>query len=296
MAEHGAEWVENRGVPLNVRARWIGASLALAVILAAVPVLALDRGLADAQSAFDAGFFARAAALARRLHTGEGYALASRAEMVRGEFGEDENAARRARFEVALADARLAVARDPARPEAHLAVAVALGLLARSQGGIVAHFEGLGTEARGHIDTAMKLNESNAWAHAALGGWHLEIAYAGGPLGRAIYGASVERGIAAYDRALALDPGNMSIEYQYAFQLAGLGGTDNLARASSLLGAIVAREPRTALEKLLAGSASELKRALDRGDKQAVQRIVALRLGRAAAGPADPRPGIGQNR
>lgn len=261
--------------------------LVLVAALQAIPASALDRGLAAAQAAFDSGAFARAALLARKLHSGEGDALASRAEMVRGEF-EAASGERLPRFKAALADARRAVLRAPDRPEAHLAIAVALGLIARSEGSMVAHFKGMATEARAHIDRALALNADNAWAHAALGGWHLEIAYAGGTLGSIIYDASAGTGTAAYERALALDPGNMSIRYQYAFQLVGLGGEEQLARASELLADIVARKPRTALETLLRQSASELKEALDRGDAKAAARIVAVRLGRAAA--SEPRP------
>ncbi len=101
--------------------------LLCAALFAAAPAVALDRGLVEAQAAFDSGAFGRAALLARKVQTGEGDALASRAEMVRGDFvatGE----ARLAHFEAALRDGRRAVARAPDRPEAHLAVAVALVL------------------------------------------------------------------------------------------------------------------------------------------------------------------------
>lgn len=256
------------------------AILLFAALLAAAPASALDRGLAEAQAAFDDGAFGRAALLARKLQTGAGDALASRAEMVRGDFG-STGPARLAHFEAALRDGRHAVAREPDRPEAHLAIAVALGLIARREGSMAAHFKGMATEARDHIDRALALNPDNAWAHAALGGWHLEIAYEGGPLAKVVYGASAEAGIAAYERALALDPANMSIAWQYAFQLAGFGGRERVARASDLIGGIVARRPRTALETLLRDAALELKQALDRHDMAAASRTVALRLGRA---------------
>ncbi|ABS62057.1 conserved hypothetical protein [Parvibaculum lavamentivorans DS-1] len=265
------------------------ALLLFAAVLAAAPALAFDRGLAEAQAAFDSGAFARAAMLARRLQTGEGDALASRAEMVRGDFGA-EGDARLVRFEAALRDGRRAVARAPERPETHLAVAVALGLVARREGSMAAHFTGMATEARAHIDKALALNPDNAWAHAALGGWHLEIVHAGGPLGGVVYGASADEGIAAYERALALDPANMSIAWQYAFQLAGFGTTAKTARAGELLAEIAGREPATALEKLLRDAALELKQALDANDMAAASRIVALRLGRAAPPAQAPAP------
>ncbi len=104
----------------------------------------------------------------------------------------------------------------------------------------------------------------------------LEIAYEGGPLGNVVYGASAEAGIAAYEQALALDPANMSIAWQYAFQLAGFGGADRLARASELIGGITARKPRTALETILRDAALDLTKP----SPPLSLPLVALRLGR----------------
>jgi len=261
-------------------------ALFLVLLFTFSPAYAAARSLAAAQSEFDAGNFASAAVLARKLRTAKGDALASRAEAVRGEFMA-EGEARLRRFQIALADGRRALSRDPALPEAHLAIAVALGLVARSEGGIKAHFEGFGTQARQHIDDALALDEGNAWAHAALGGWHLEIVHEGGLLGAAIYDASVADGIAAYERALELDPGNVSIAWQYAFQLAGLGGAENRTRASALLADMLARPSGDALEEILRRSAEQLQQALETNDKAAAARIVSEGLGRRAL-PASP--------
>lgn len=263
-----------------------GAALFLVLLFWLPPAHAVDHSLATAQSEFDAGRFAEAAVLARKLRTAKGDALASRAEAVRGEFmAEGEERLRR--FQIALADGRRSLSRDPALPEAHLAIAVALGLVARSEGGVKAHFQGLGAEAREHIDEALALDDGNAWAHAALGGWHLEIVYEGGLLGATIYDASDVAGIAAYERALELDPGNISIAWQYAFQLAGLGGIENRARAAQLLDGIVSRGPADALEEILYSSAKELKQALDGNDRTEIARLVAESLGRRGV-PASP--------
>tara|TARA_R110002110_G_scaffold165930_11_gene366334 strand:+ start:3257 stop:4072 length:816 start_codon:yes stop_codon:yes gene_type:complete len=259
------------------------AVLLLFVFFSVSPVLASGPDLAAARAAFDAGNFARAAELARDLKTAKGDALASRAESVRGEFAA-EGDDRLKRYEAALADGRRALARNPRSAEAHLAIAISLGLAARNEGRMAAHFAGIGREARLHIDKALELAPENAWAWAARGGWNIEIAYDGGVIGRMVYGASIAAGVDAYERALVLAPRNMSIAWQYAFQLAGLGG-ENLPRANALLADIAGREPATALEELLRASALELKDALDRGDKAALARILAFRLGRGDAPP-----------
>lgn len=265
----------------------------------AAPVLAAGGDVGPAAAAFDEGIFLRAARLARDLGTAEGDAFAARAELAQGEFVA-RPAVRRAALDRAVADARRSIARDAAHPEAHLYLAVALGLIARGEGGLAAHLAGYGNEARRHIDRALELAPDNAWGHAALGGWHLEIAHTGGFVGGVIYGASAGQGEAAYERALALDPENMSIAWQYAFQMAGLGGEARLARARQLLAAILERPPHTALDRLLHDGARELDAALESGGEAEIRRIVTSRLGRVTGEPAGPRletrPSIGRTR
>lgn len=265
------------------------------------PVLAASADLAPATRAFDDGAFSRAAFLARKLDTSQGDAFAARAELVQGEFV-SVGAGRRAAFDRALADARRAILRDPARPEGHLYLAVALGLVARGEGVLMAHLAGYGDEARAHIDRALALAPDNAWAHAALGGWHLEIAYAGGLVGAALYGASVEAGEASYERALALDPGNISIAWQYAFQLAGIGGKSRIDRAQALLAAILEHPPQTALDRFLRDGAAELAAAVESRNRPEMLRVVTRRLGRDGFGATAPgprletRPSVGRTR
>jgi len=266
-----------------------------------MPVIAMAGDLEPAAAAFDNGVFARAARLARDLGTAEGDAFAARAELARREFIAVP-ASRRAALDKATADARRAIARDPKRPEGHLYLAVALGLIARGEGGLAAHLAGYGGEARRHIDTALQLEPENPWAHAALGGWHLEIAHTGGFVGAALYGAGAAEGEAAYERALTLDPENISIAWQYAFQIAGMGGEARRARARQLLAAILENPSPTALDVLLRGHAAELAAAVDNDDRAEILRIVTLRLGRMEAGTAPPgsrvvpRPPIGRTR
>ncbi|MBC7101943.1 MAG: hypothetical protein H5U13_01775 [Parvibaculum sp.] len=148
-----------------------------------------------------------------------------------------------------LSVCRLSAGRAGARPR-------------RGAGGIRAHFEGWGSQARGHIDRALAINGNNAWAHAALGGWHLEIVHEGGLIGAAIYGASVRAGIEAYERT----------------------------RAEEFLDRLLAREPRTALEGILRNSALPLKEALHRDDRAEIARLVAAGLGRRTVPKSDGAP------
>lgn len=261
--------------------RWLSFLLILVLAQMAHPAAAMWSDLASARAAFDDGAFLRAAGVAREIGTAEGYTLAAHAEMARGDLIEEQDKTRLECYRAALADARKAVASAPGDPDAHLVLAIALGFVARGEGGLEAHMQGLGEEARRHIDIALKLAPDSPWAHAALGGWNLQIAYAGGSIGEAIYGASVKAGRRAYDHALRLDPGNTAIAYQYAVQLLGLDGDAYRRRAAELLDEVVAHRPANALERLLRKSAANLKQALDQGDPGKAMRLAEARLGRA---------------
>ncbi|NIJ42887.1 tetratricopeptide (TPR) repeat protein [Parvibaculum indicum] len=259
--------------------RWVCFLLAMLMAQMAHPATAMWSDLASARAAFDDGAFSRAAAAAREVGTAEGYTLAAHAEMARGDLIEPKGKARLECYRTALADARKALASAPDDPDAHLVLAIALGFVARGEGGLEAHMQGLGEEARKHIDIALKLAPDNPWAHAALGGWNLQIAYAGGSIGEAIYGASVKAGRRAYEDALRLDPKNTAIAYQYAVQLLGLDGDAHRRRAAELLDRVVAHRPVNALERLLRQSAESLKQALDRGETGEAMRLAEARLG-----------------
>ncbi|MGX1197502.1 hypothetical protein [Parvibaculum sp. MBR-TMA-1.3b-4.2] len=261
--------------------RWVSLLLILVLAQWAQPAAAMWSDLDAARAAFDDGAFSRAAGVAREIGTAEGYTLAAHAEMARGDLIEEKDKVRLECYRTALADARKAVAGAPDSPEAHLALAIALGFVARSEGGLEAHMQGLGEEARKHIDIALKLAPDSPWAHAALGGWNLQIAYAGGSIGEAIYGASVKAGQQAYERALSIDPGNISIAYQYAVQLLGLDGDAHRRRAAELLDMVVAHRPANAMERLLRQSAVNLKQALDQGRPEKAMQLAEARLGRA---------------
>ena len=78
----------------------------------------------------------------------------------------------------------------PARPGAR-----PLGEL---NGPIETHLQGYAREGRRHLDRALELDPDHAWAHGALGMWHLEILQHAGPaLGGELYGATAEKGLRA---------------------------------------------------------------------------------------------------
>lgn len=268
-------------------------ALLLLMLTLAFPAVASERF----EAALDAcarGEFREAAQMARGLGTSEGMALAARAVLAEGDYLAPRSS-RRAAFEQAAQHARDAVALDPRNPEGHLYLAVALGFLGRIDGSIVAHFAGYADEARDHIDRALAIAPANPWANALLGGWHLEIVRNGGLLGESLYGASFEKGISAYKRALTLDAGNAAIAYQYALQLAAFGGRHRVEARRVLAHALRSR-PNDASEILAYRRAEALMSVLDRRDEARLHGILRDRLG-ISAGPvrSAERPGSGRS-
>jgi tetratricopeptide (TPR) repeat protein len=247
------------------------------------PVATTVQGIDAARAAFTRGDFVEAIAVARLVGTAQGAALAARAGLAQGDFIASP-ATRRSIFQQAEMDARLAIARDPQDPEGHLYLALALGFLGRLDGTLAAHFAGYAEEARQHIDRALALAPESAWAHALSGGWNLEIVRDGGMLGETLYGASLDKGIAAYRRALELEGGNTAIAYQYALQLLALGGAPHRAEAlRELANALKTRPedaaPEDAVEVLARRRAQRLKLALDTHDDLTLKNILRVQLG-----------------
>lgn len=237
--------------------------------------VALDR----AKIAFDQGRFQEAAKLARQVATAEGYAFSARAELVYADFLAPPEA-RLGIVRRAEEDARRAIALAPELAEGRLQLALALGFRGRLGGYLTAHIEGLASEARTQLDYVATLEPDNPWVHALLGGWHLEIVEAGGFLGRTIYGAGIEAGIAEYQRALAVLPGELVITSQCALQLAALGEGEYRAQAMDFLEGINVPDAPTALQMLTLARARRLQAALNGGTEAEIDRIVQAQKGR----------------
>ncbi len=268
-------------------------ALLLLFLVLAFPAEASE-GFKAALDACARGEFREAAQMARALGTSEGMALAARAELAEGDYLASRSS-RRDEFERAARDAREAIALDPQNPDGHLYLAVALGFLGRIDGSIVAHFAGYAEEARDHIDRALAIQPANPWANALLGGWNLEIVRDGGSIGESLYGASLEKGVSAYEHALALDAGNVAIAYQYALQLAALGGNHRVEARRVLVSALFSR-PNDASEILAYRRAEALMSAFDMHDEARLRGILRDRLG-ISAGPvrSAERPGNGRS-
>ncbi|MDX2233135.1 MAG: hypothetical protein NW200_01440 [Hyphomonadaceae bacterium] len=213
-----------------------------------------------AQAAYVAGDFMAAAARVEAV--GGDRSLAARALLAAVLTGGpvDDVDALIARAE---AHARAGAAADPDDAEPRLHLALALGMKARRAPLRDAVKAGYAREGRALIDAALRLAPASPWAHALDGAWHLEILRRGGRVGASLYGAERGAGLAAFERARALAPGDAAIAYQYAVALLELDGARGAARARALLAVAGACRADDAFEAAIAAQARQVAQILD---------------------------------
>jgi hypothetical protein len=120
---------------------------------------------------------AGAAALARSLDSAEGFALAAKATLVQGAYLSPAGD-KQALFERAAADAEAALARDPARVDAHLLLALALGHLAELETPLSAPIGGYGRKGNALVEPALAVDPATGGPGAR---GHVDLRIVGAP-------------------------------------------------------------------------------------------------------------------
>lgn len=175
-------------------------------------------------------------------------------------------------LERAEEDARRAIALDARMADGHVWLATSLGYEARLQGVMRASWNNSPGQAKEQLDAALAADPENPYALAALGGWNAEVVRVGGAfLANKVYDASLEKGLALFDRAGRAAPHNVAVHYQIALSLSGVDAMHYRARIESELNAAIEGPPQTAYEKFVAGRAQELLTLLKRGDQNAFE-------------------------
>lgn len=169
--------------------------------------------------------------------------------------------------------ARAALALDPNSVEARLQLAVVLGMRGRRASIAEAFARGYAAQGRRLIDEALALAPNSAEAAALLGVWHLEIIRRGGSAGAMLYGAREAEGIAAFERARALEPNSVAIALQYALALAEVDADRHQDRISQLLIAAHEIAPHDALESYSQSVANRLAAALAESGPRGLTRM-----------------------
>ncbi|HEY0104451.1 MAG TPA: hypothetical protein VGB91_00090, partial [Rhizomicrobium sp.] len=166
--------------------------------------------------------------------------------------------------------ARKAAAIDPGLCDAHVYLAVAMGYEARVVGPVWARAHNYPGLAKAELDQALALEPKDAWALGALGSWNVEIVRTvGSYLASWIYGATIDKGLAAFAAAFRAAPDNLSVRYQYALSLSGYNADRFRHEIDDAFARIAREKPATAYEVLARARAAELAGLLAKADRAA---------------------------
>lgn len=170
---------------------------------------------AGASELLAAGEFQKA--YAEAISAGE-YALAAKAASYYATYVAQSSRERELWFSKAEEAARKAIRENPGDAEGYFELARALGRLAQYRG--ILQSLSLAAEVRDNLKKALELNPNHAGAMVALAIWNLELAQKG--VGW-LYGASADRVIPLFEKAIALEPEEIIHRYEYARALARMG-------------------------------------------------------------------------
>lgn len=237
---------------------------------AALVMMALAAAPADPSPLFTLyaqGHYQEAMRQGEDSHTAEGLAIAARAALADAMTRPEPCLSCIKRAEE---DARGAIALDGRIADGHVWLATSLGYEARLEGVVQASWKNSPAKAKAQLDAALADDPDNAYALAALGGWNAEIVRVGGAfLAGKVYDASLDKGLALFDRADRDAPRNVAVHYQIALSLAGLDAERYRPRIESELETAIQGPPQTVYEKFVASRAQELLALLKSGDQDA---------------------------
>lgn len=164
--------------------------------------------------------------------------------------------------------ARRAIAANPKLADGHVYLAISLGLESRIEGPVVARLNDYPGQAKDALDAALEDDPKNAWALAALGGWHIEVVRnAGRSLASWFYGASLEKGSDLFQQAFKAAPENVTVRYQYALSLSNYDSVHYRDQIAEALSQVVNGKVGTVYGRLVQKRAGELLDLLKNGDR-----------------------------
>ncbi len=210
---------------------------------------AVAQGLRDAWRAFHVGDFTRAIKLGSTLGP-LGAVAANKAAAIYAFYGRRSAAQRLELLETAATRGEAAVKLLPDHANAHYMLALALGRYSQDISIIKAAATGVAGRVRTHLERALELQPAHAEGHVALGLYHAELI---GKLGRIAagltYGASSDKALEQFRRALKLAPASPIVRIEYANGLLLLDASRHRAHAEELYRQAAAHEPIDAMEQ-----------------------------------------------
>jgi hypothetical protein len=216
-----------------------------------------------ALSAYRAGRWQEGADLAAANPDPDNQAFGARS-LLAGALLTSNSASRTAAIAQARRYAELALASAPRHIEGRLQLATALGLQARASSPTRAFARGLPQRVRRLLDSVVQDAPNEAWAHALIGGWHLEGLRIGGGAARAMLGCDLNQGKAAFARAMRFNPTEASTPFYFAASLLALAPVVNVAEARALLTRASACPDRDAFQAAVKARSTTLSQAIDR--------------------------------
>jgi len=188
--------------------------------------------LADAWRAFHRGNFARAVDLAESIGL-LGHAVANKASGIYADYLEENEEVKQAIYQTGIERAQAAIAAFPDDPNAHYMHAFLLGRYAQCISVARALAQGIGGKIKSSLEKTLALAPKHAEAHTAMGLYHAEIIDKVGKLvGSMTYGASADKALEHFTRALELTPSAPIAHLEYGNGLYLLFGDKRLEESN----------------------------------------------------------------
>lgn len=213
-------------------------------------VVALASQLQDAWRSFHAGRFGEAVEQATQCGL-LGHAPANKAIGIYAHHLETDGAVQTTLFESAAERAASALQALPDDASAFHFHAFNLGRYSQSVSVVNALRQGIGGRIQESLDRALELDPDHADAHTAYGLYHAEILNkVGRMIGGMTYGASADKALAHFERAIELIPDSPIAHIEYGNGLYLIHGDKQIDRVTELYVMATEMTPRDAMEKL----------------------------------------------
>lgn len=221
--------------------------IAALICLLLVPVAQADDAM---MMAYDAGRYEDALNLAEETSvSADRYAFQARSLLANCIFiGGNPPADTLKRAE---AYARDALRLDENHLEGRMQLAIALSIQTRDMSLREIDQSGYGTLARGLAESILEDDPDNAWANGFLSVWHIEARRVAGAFLSGIVGASLRKSREHFDAAMAADPDNLTLKWQYLRALMAFNPKRFDDEIEDGLIEIAGADPQDALEMVL---------------------------------------------
>ncbi|MGY6588468.1 MAG: hypothetical protein ACXIUB_09295 [Wenzhouxiangella sp.] len=206
--------------------------------------------LQEAWRAFHAGNFGQAVELG--LKAGDcGFSVANKACGIYADYLEEDEDQKIAIYQDGIARAEKAIRQFPDDPNAHYFHAFLLGRYSQCISITQALAQGVGGKIKASLTKALELAPEHAEAHTALGLYHAEIIDKVGKLvGSMTYGASADKAMTHFKKALKLTPAAPIAHLEYGNGLYLLFGDNRLDESNQAYADAAAFEPIDAMQML----------------------------------------------